>query len=388
MKRWFWTAGLGLLALSGCGKFFVSQNTSGSGSGTGNTTAGDVLYVANLTSSTVTGYTVSTAGALTAVSGSPYTPSGPPTSMAITPGNTFLYVGTDTGIVAYSIGTNGVLTQLNSGAALVSDLTAPTSMQVDTTGAYLLAAGINLASGTGAPAVGVYAIDTSTGGLTAQPNSPLAVAAGNAASTATPGQLYIAPNDADVYLTFGTGGTEILNFTSSDGGLSDTATHINLSSKGLSQSQVLANSTSTVLYVTETGAGIRAFSIGTSGALTEISGSPFATGTGPSGMVLSAAGTNLYVANKGDGTISGYAVAAAGTVGSLTVLASSPYTAGSQPLSLSLDQSNTFLAVANSQGNPDLGVYSFDPSVGGKLDAVSNETASTVAGAFLVVSTH
>jgi DNA-binding beta-propeller fold protein YncE len=395
MKRWLWTAGLGLMVLCGCGKFFTSQNGSGgtgtgtgTGTTTGNTASGDVLYVANVTASTLTGYLVSTAGALTAVSGSPYSLGEPPTSMAITPGNTFLYVGTAVGIVGYSIGTNGVLTELNGGAALVSDVLAPTGMQVDTSGNYLLAAGIDLASGTSTPEVGVYGIDTSTGLLTAQPNSPLAVAGGNGASTAVPEELYIAPNDEYVYLTLGTGGTEILSFTENGGGLGDTNTHIDLSKNGLSQTNVLANSSSTVLYVSETGAGIRGFSIGSGGALTELSGSPFTAGTGPNGMVLNSGGTALYVADKGANQISGFSVAAAGTVGALSALGSSPYAAGTEPLWLSLDQSGSFLAVANSLGSPDLGVYSFDTKTAGQLDSVSSKMNTPATGAFLVVSTH
>ena len=400
MKRWLSTAGLGLLVLCGCGNFFTSQNSSGSSSGTGttgtttgNTASGDVLYVANATASTLTGYLVSTAGALTTVSGSPYALADEvPTSMAITPGNTFVYVGTDLGIVGYLIGTNGVLTALtlNGSTALAQDVLAPTAMVVDTTGNYLFAAGIDLSSGTNTPEVAVYQIDSSNGTLTELTGSPLAVPNGNGSTTSAPTQLYVAPNDAYVYLTLGSGGTDILNFTESTGALGSLASNnlISLTKNGSSQNNVVANAASTQLFMTEIGAGVRVFNLGKGGVPTEIAGSPFAAGTGPTGIALNAAGTDLYVTNKGDGTISGYTIAATGTVGALTQLSSSPYAAGSLPFSLSLDQSGSFLAVANSGGSPDLGVYSFDTKTAGKLDSVSSETNNPATGAFLVVSTH
>ena len=92
MKRLWCMAGIGLLVLCGCGNFFTKQSGgTGGGTGTGNTTAGDVLYVANVATANILAYTVSTKGALAAVSGSPYTLStaSVPVSMAVTPGNTF-----------------------------------------------------------------------------------------------------------------------------------------------------------------------------------------------------------------------------------------------------------------------------------------------------------
>lgn len=393
MKQLRWMTGVLLLALCGCGNFFTKQTSTSTGTGTGttttNTTAGDVLYVADLTASNIAAYTVSSAGALTAVSGSPYAPGEPPTSMALTPGNTFLYVSSATGILGYSIGAGGVLTALNSSQPLETDVPGATTMAVDTTGNYLFAGGIDLSSGTNTPEVGVYQINTSTGTLAELTNSPVAVTNGNGSSTSLPTQLYVAPNDAYVYLTLGSGGTEILNFSASSG-LGDNGDHINLSTAGTSQNDVVANAGSTQLFMTETGAGVRVFNIGTNGVPSaEISGSPFKAGTGARGIALNAAGTDLYVTNKGDGTISGFSVAATGTVGTLVALTGSPYTVGSLPLSLSLDQSGTFLAVANSGGTPDLGVYSMNATTGA-LTGVGSATLSTsaAAGSFLVIRTN
>jgi len=258
---------------------------------------------------------------------------------------------------------------------------------VDSTGGTLLAAGIDLSSGSNEFEVGGYGIDATTGALTTGTGYPLQVDTGNTSTTAGPIQLYFTPSNELVYLTLGNGGTEILTF-SSGGGLTDVG-HFALASTGSSQNGVVANAASSLLFMTETGTGVRVLTIGTNGALTEISGSPFKAGTGPNGIVLNSAGTDLYVANKGDGTIGGFSVASTGTVGALTALGSSPYTAGTLPYSLSLDQSGNYLAVANEGGTPDLGLYSFDTTTAGKLDAGATETfGSSPSASFLVVSTH
>ena len=91
-------------------------------------------------------------------------------SLAVTPANTFLYAGTTNGIYVYAINTNGSITVQNSGTAVAQDVVA-TAMQVDSTGGYLLAAGIG--TSIGAQAIGIYQIDATTGLLTALTGSPL-----------------------------------------------------------------------------------------------------------------------------------------------------------------------------------------------------------------------
>jgi 6-phosphogluconolactonase (cycloisomerase 2 family) len=377
--------------LNGCGNFFTKQTTGTGGGGGGNAptnpNAGDVFYFANPEASTVSGYTVSSTGVLAAVTDSPYTLGSAPTAMAITPGDTFLYVAEAGGIFGYSIGTAGVLTALNSGNELADDQLAVPTMQVDTTGNYLLAA--SLSAATGLPEVGVYAIDTSSGGLTLQGNLLSLTQSGNGSTSTspanTPNELYIAPNDQFVYLTLGSGGTELFSFDESSGSISTGNTYQNLASSGTGQVGVAANPNSTVLYISETGTGVRAFLINSASSLTELTGSPFKAGTGPSALALDSTGAHLYVTNKGDGTITGYAI---GTSGGLTALGTSPYAAGAEPLSLALDSTGSFLAVANSTGTPDYDIYSFDTSTLGKLDSVTNSVDTNVAGNALVVGTH
>lgn len=387
MTRLAGLACIGLLLLSGCGNFFTPQSTGTGGGGTGNTAAGDVLYFMNTAESSISAYSVSTTGALAAVSKSPFSIGLVPTSMAITPGNTFLYVGTATGILGYSLGAGGVLTELNSSTPVATDVIAPLSMQVDSTGTYLMAAAENLS--TTLPEIALYTINATSGVLTPATGSPLAVKAGNGTTSSTVGnapyQLCITPNNANVYLTLAGGGTEILTFNASTAALADTGVHLNLLNGGTGEYGAISNSTSTVLYVAEIGIGVRALSIASGGGLTELAGSPFKSGNGPTGFVLDSTGDYLYVTNKGDSTISGYSVSASGA---LTALAASPFKTGTLPLAMSLDQSKKFLAVANSGGTPDLGVYTFDATMIGKLNLVSSETDTNILGTTQVVGTH
>ena len=394
MKYGLRFAWLGVLLLSGCGNFFSPQGSGSGGSTGGNTVAGDVLYFMNASAvstvdSSITGYTVSSTGVLAAASNSPYNLGSVPTAMAITPGNTFLYVAYSAGILGYSIGTNGVLTQLNSGQPLSTDQLIPLSMQVDSTGTVLLAASED--PSTTEPEIGVYQIDTSTGALTTVTGSPLVLAqSGNGSNTGVlanaPNQVYITPNNQLVYLTLGSGGTEILTFSASNAALTDTgnfpqpenhrhrpgrrgeqfhqygAVHL-----GDRDGRPSINDRNE--WRTFRGLGL---------ALQE------RERAGGNGVRFDPAITST-LPTKAMRPSGGYSVSASGA---LTALASSPYATGTLPLSLSLDQTGKFLAVASSGGNPNLSVFSFDATALGQLDLVKNTVGTTTAGTSLVTSTR
>ena len=105
-------------------------------------------------------------------------------------------------------------------------------------------------------------------------------------------------------------------------------------------------------YVVNGGAHtVSAYSINSStGALTQVSGSPFATGTGPQGIAADPAGKFLYVANYGAGggnTVSAYMINASS--GALTQVSGSPFTIGSSgsgPIALAVDPTGKFLYAA------------------------------------------
>jgi 6-phosphogluconolactonase len=347
------------------------------------TTTGDYLYVANGNNTYLAGFGVSTAGALSVLPNSPYNNGVAAQSLAITPTNTFLYVGTTSGIFCYLINSDGSITIQNSGSAVAADVVA-TSMQVDSTGSFLLAAGIS--TSIAAQAIGIYQINTSTGLLTALSGSPLALYTGNAstATVVTPTAMLITPNNSYVYVSLQSLGVQVLTL-GTGGALSTGTTPTFLPPLKTSTSPadygLASDPNSKFLFVCELNTGLRVLSIGTSGTLNEITGSPYATGTGPTGVVLDPTGSYVYVANKGSNNISAFTLTLAS--GKLAVVSGSPFSSGGQlPIGFVNDNTKTYLAVINSgsngtTGNSDLQLFKFDATVDGKLDPIATATTGT-----------
>jgi 6-phosphogluconolactonase (cycloisomerase 2 family) len=378
MRRFQGLCGLFLLGVVGCGGFFVSQTNSGGGTNTG-----DYIYVGNGNDTFMAGFGLNSSGALSVLNGSPYNNGVAAQSLAVTPANTFLYAGTTNGIYAYVINSNGSITVLNSGSAVAQDMVA-TQMQVDSTGNYLLASGFG--TSIGAQAIGIYTINTSTGLLTAITGSPLPLYTGNGSTPAvvTPTGLLITPNNAYVYVSLGSLGVQIL--TLGTGGALSTGNAPTLllpisTSTSPSDMGLASDPLSAFLFVAEINSGLRVLSIGTGGSLKEVSGSPYATGTGPTGVLLDATGTYVYVTNKGSNNISGFTLTAAS--GTLTAITGSPFASGGLlPTTLVNDNTKQFVAVINSGsngsgGNSDVQVFKFDTTTGGKLDPVSTGSTGT-----------
>jgi len=378
MRRFQGLCGLFLLCVAGCGGFFVPQTNSGGGSNTG-----DYIYVGNGSDPYIAGFGVSSSGALSVLSGSPYNNGVAAQALAVTPANTFLYAGTTNGIYLYAINSNGSIAVQNSGSAVAQDMVA-TQMQVDSTGNYLLASGFG--TSIGAQAIGIYTINTSTGLLTAVGGSPIPLYTGNGSTPAvvTPTGLLITPSNSYVYVSLGSLGVQILTL-GANGALATgstpslllpTSTSTSPSDQGLASDPLSA-----FLFVSEINTGLRVLSIGTGGSLKEVSGSPYAVGTGPTGVIVDPTGSYVYVANKGSNNISAFTLTAAS--GQLTGIAGSPFASGGLlPIALVNDNSKKFVAVINSGsnasgGNNDMQVFKFDTTTNGKLDPVSTATTGT-----------
>ncbi len=362
---------------SGC-DFFTSQNNC-----TNCTTTGDYLYVANAANTNIAGFSVGTNGALSVLNNSPYNNGVAAQSLAITPTNSLLYAATTNGIYAYVINSDGSISVANSGSPVAQDVVA-TSMQVDSTGNYLLAAGIGISAG--AQAIGIYSINSSTGVLSALTGSPLSLYTGNGstATVVTPTGMLITPNNSYVYVSLRALGVQVLTL-GTGGALStgNTATFLPPLKTSTSPADygLASDPNSKFLFVAEINTGLRVLSIGTSGSLNEVSVSPYATGTGPTGVALDTTGSYVYVANKGSNNISAFTLTAAS--GKLAVIAGSPFSSGGQqPIALVNENQKLYLAVINngtngSSGNNDVQIFKFDATTDGKLDPVATATTGT-----------
>lgn len=358
-----------LSAAIGCGsgKFFVPTCQETNSCGGGSTTYSSYAYVANNSIGTLALLPLPQA-TFTSLTGSSINLGAQPTAIAGTPTGTFLYVATVSGVVVYSIGANGALTQGNNGQAVITTLN-PVSMAVDPSGnwLFLISSSIN--------ALLEYQINTSTGVLTqvgASTGIPLTI--GN--SSQSPTQVYVTPDNQYVYVGLGVGGVDGFTLNSSTGALSN---HIHLAPRAGSDNALAADNNSAFLFVGEAGSGIRVLSINSNGSLTEVAGSPFASQLGPRSIVVDPTNSYVYVANSTANVITGYSL---GDTGTLTPLSTSPFSAGVGPYAMSLDPTGTYLLVINNGGSPDLQVFSFDADVGGQLDLVTSATTgSQPAGA-------
>src|SRR2546425_413335 len=87
----------------------------------------------------------------------------------------------------------------------------------------------------------------------------------------------------------------------------------------------------------------------TTGALTQITGSPWATGNAPASVAVDQTGTCVFVANFLSNNVSAYKVTPA--TGVLTQVTSSPYTTGTAPIAVAVDFFNQLVYVANAFGD-------------------------------------
>ena len=116
---------------------------------------------------------------------------------------------------------------------------------------------------------------------------------------------------------------------------------------------------------------VSVFSVGSGGALTQVTGSPFATGDGPGSVAFSPSGALLAIANLDDSTVSVFSV---GSGGALTQVAGSPFTTGTAPESVAFSPSGALLAVANASTNT-VSVFSVGSS--GALTQVAGSPFAT-----------
>jgi 6-phosphogluconolactonase (cycloisomerase 2 family) len=120
---------------------------------------------------------------------------------------------------------------------------------------------------------------------------------------------------------------------------------------------VLTSGANTYVYVTAYDSSatssvgyVFGFSVGSGGVLTAVSGSPFAAGAQPSAIASGSKGSGtsavslVYVTDSVRGDVLGYTV---GSNGALTALSGSPYPAGNDPTGAVVDPSYAYAYVSN-----------------------------------------
>jgi 6-phosphogluconolactonase (cycloisomerase 2 family) len=136
---------------------------------------------------------------------------------------------------------------------------------------------------------------------------------------------------------------------------------------------VASDSSSTYVFITDSAHNaVLAYTVGSSGALAPLSSSPFATGNQPSAVIVDPVYPYVYVTNALDGTVSAYSMSS----GVLTNLGT--YTVGNDPVAIGIDPSTEhFLFTANFLDNTVNG-FELSTTAGTLIDSqFSPFTAST-----------
>ena len=102
--------------------------------------------------------------------------------------------------------------------------------------------------------------------------------------------------------------------------------------------------------------------------------------------MVDATGAFLYVANSAANTISAYTLA---STGALTPISGSPFATGAGPTDLAEDNTKGYLGVVCSGGTPDLELFAINATTGALTRALTESTGSVnPAGAYALVASH
>ena len=374
------------MLLSGCHNFFVCQKAS-CPSGT-TTTPGtvDYVYVSNSSSSSnaLAAYNIGS-GALTPISGSPFNLGFVPVALSVAPSNSFLYVATipgatSPGIFLYSISSSGVLTVANGGSALVADQIA--SMDISPDGNYLFTV-----SSTG-QTMSEYKVNTSTGALTfaasvVLPGIACTLTGTPASQTCT---VKVAPGGQFVVVALGTAGDAIFPYSSTTGLSGSGFTQIPSGNGSTPASATgdfsLALDKNNFVYIARTVA-LAVYSINSAGTAALQSTTSYASGVVPRSVVLNKTDNYVYTANEGASTISAFAIKSTGALSQLT---GSPLIAPTNVSSLGVDSTGAYLVAAGYNSSTGVQLFSIGTDGSLSLKASTGSGTSTIYPAVLAMT--
>ena len=335
--------------LSGCKGFFTAVNNNPTGTGTSS-----FVYVTNVSSTgsggTLTAYSL-TSGVLAALSGSPITL---PADADIDSGcaeQRFLVCGNTTGCIC-------VHHQLrwNPDRGQQQHDCVPRAVAADQHGGgfdQFVADHCEQRS----TELDALPLDTTTG----IPTTP--TPASITLSATTPVQLAMAPANNNIFVAHGRRRHRCTQlYADQRQQSSGKAGRASTRKVGSAANTVAVDTTSAYLFIGESNATSSLRLIAITNLAMDVA--DYAVGNGPVSILPEASGSYVYVANSTDGTISGFAFSA----GALSALTGSPFATEKLPVGLVEDSSKTYLMDAGFGANPNLWMYSLDATSLGALD--------------------
>jgi len=213
-----------------------------------------------------------------------------------------------------------------------------------------------------------YAVNPSTGVLTPVPGSPF-----TAGLTAPTQGLACDPAGKFLYVTQANN-NQIAAFTIGSNGALTPVSSSPYNTQDTFPIAAVVDSSGSFLFVSNnqsTQGTISIFSINSSSAALTAVGSPLPTlQPGPANLAVDPKGSYLYVPASGTNLVLGYSYS---STGALTVIAGSPYTVGAQPNTVLVDPSGKFLFSADFAGND---ISGFTLGSNGTLTSVSGSPFS------------
>jgi 6-phosphogluconolactonase len=333
-------------------------------------------YVSNDFEGTIAAFSIDpTTGSLTSVPGSPFpvpgapfSPGSGPQALTADPTGKFLYIANNPintssadDLPAFAIdASSGALSAVPGSPFTTGSLEAPVTLAVDSTGKFLYVADQdgNQVSGNN---ISSFSVDSSTGALTSGAPAMCDALLTSGVVTDPVGPFVFASNSSGSVCSFS---------INSQGALQLVGSPINLGSLLITRAVGVDHFGKFVYVLTApiTAAlplNIWAFGVSAeAGSLTAVSGSPFATGgtagDPPFSIASDPLGRFVYISNFFD--ISGFSVNS--STGALTLLAGFPIaTQVSVGVSAFVDPSGKFLYVANNV-NETLSAFAIDPTLG------------------------
>jgi 6-phosphogluconolactonase len=205
----------------------------------------------------------------------------------------------------------------------------------------------------------------------------------------TPVSIAVSPANNYLYVVSGTSSATLSEYALSSGTIGSATATLSLTVPGYGSDtivptavNVLANSNTVYATVYDKSAynpggtttsnanpgWVFAYSIGSGGALTAVSASPFQAGVKPSAIASDPTSRFVYVTDFASNELIGYGVQSSG---SLLFLINGPFKTGNQPTAITIDPRGLYIYVANS----------LDSSVSAYSIALPTGTPSTVVSA-------
>jgi 6-phosphogluconolactonase len=212
----------------------------------------------------------------------------------------------------------------------------------------------------------------------------------NVTLTNTPVSLAVNPANSYLYVVSGTSSATLTEYSLSSGAIGSAAATISLTVPGYPSDtiiptgvNVLANGNAVYVTAYDKSAynpggppttsnanpgWVFGFTIGSSGALTPVSDSPFQAGVKPSAVASDPTSRFVFVTDFASNELIGYTVLSADT---LSFMLNGPFKTGDEPSALTIDPRGTFIYVANS----------LDATVSAYAISLPTGTPSTVVNA-------